>query len=337
MTEAGILIIQHGDFPFDFIEKEHATYERIEGVMKRLSEESKTLDHSPENDPHAADMRTLSDAVRNAGYDVELGYLDFARPTIEEAVETLAGRGHRKIVVACTPGLMMRSSHSLIDVPAALREIKSSHPEIELAYVKPGIQYQLIARAIGKKINAALGQESPGGMAMPKTPHPGTAVVLVAHGDVPRDFIMKNMGVMKEAEEHSAKWSETVRDWPRTETNDPLYYDTLVLKTNLLEMFWPLPIEIGYMEFARPSIEESFDKLASGGVKKVIALGGTGFFDRSSHTLIDIPEAIGRLKKRRPDVDINYAYPDIGLVKDDLTRAIVFKVERALDGDVMPL
>ncbi len=192
---------------------------------------------------------------------------------------------------------------------------------------------------MGKKINIALGQESPGGMAMPKAPHPGTAVVLVAHGDVPRDFIMKNMGVMKEAEEHSAKWSETVRDWPRTEANDPLYYDTLVLKTNLLEMFWPMQMEIGYMEFARPSIDESFDKLVltAAGAKKVIVLGGTGFFDRSSHTLIDIPEAIDRLKKRRPDVEITYAYPDIGLVKDDLTRAVVFKVERALDGDVMLL
>ncbi len=139
MTEAGILIIQHGDFPFDFIEKEHAMYERIEGVMKRLSEESKNLDHSPEKDPHAADMRTLSESVRSAGYDVELGYLDFARPTIAEAVKALADRGHRKIVVACTPGLMMRSSHSLIDVPAALREIKSAHPELELIYAKPGI------------------------------------------------------------------------------------------------------------------------------------------------------------------------------------------------------
>ena len=167
-------------------------------------------------------------------------------------------------------------------------------------------------------------------MAMSKAPHPGTAVVLVAHGDVPRDFIIKNMGVMKEAEEHSAKWSETVRDWPRTRRTIALLR-SLVLKTNLLEMFWPMPIEIGYMEFARPSIGILRQAgITSAGAKKVIVLGGTGFFDRSSHTLIDIPEAIDRLKKRRPDVEITYAYPDIGLVKDDLTRAVVFKVEARL-------
>jgi hypothetical protein len=36
-------------------------------------------------------------------------------------------------------------------------------------------------------------------------------------------------------------------------------------------------------------------------------------------------------------VEITYAYPDIGLVKDDLARAVVFKVERALDGDALLL
>ncbi|OPY30938.1 MAG: sirohydrochlorin cobaltochelatase [Methanocella sp. PtaU1.Bin125] len=337
MSDTGILVIQHGDFPFDFIEKERAMYERVEGVMQRLSEKAKTLDHSPENDPHAADMRTLADAVRNAGYDVEIGYLDFALPAIGDAVNTLAARGHRNIVIACSPGLMMRSSHSLIDLPRVLREIMSARPELELAYAKPGIPYDLYARAMGKKINTVLGRESPGAMAMAKASRPGTAVVLVGHGDVPRDFIMQNMGVMKEAEEHAARWSETVRDWPRTEDNDPNYYDTLVLVTKLREMFWPVPVEIGYLEFARPSIGESFDKLTAAGNKKIVVLGGTGFFDRSSHTLIDIPEAIERLKKRRPDVEITYAYPDIGLVKDDLARAVAFKVERALDGDVLPL
>jgi len=69
----------------------------------------------------------------------------------------------------------------------------------------------------------------------------------------------------------------------------------------------------------------------------VIVAGGTGFFDRSSHTLIDIPEAIERLKGRHPAIEITYVYPDIGLVKDDLARAIVFKIERAIDGDSMPL
>ena len=233
MKDTGILMVQHGDFPFDFIEKQPEMYHRIESVMQRLSEASKRLDHSPEQDPHAADTRKLADAVRMAGYDVEIGYLDFALPTIADAVNTLKARGHKKIILANSPGLMMRSSHSLIDIPAAIGAIKAAEPGLELVYAKPGEPLPLIARAIGKKISAALGESFASVSALPKAAHPGTAVVLVAHGDVPRDFIMKNTGVMEDAEKHAAKWSEMVQEWPRTEQNDPNYADTLVLVTML--------------------------------------------------------------------------------------------------------
>jgi sirohydrochlorin cobaltochelatase len=328
MKDTGVLMVQHGDFPFDFIEKQPEMYHRIEGIMQRLSEESRKLDHSPEQDPHAADTRKLADALREAGYDVEIGYLDFALPTIADAVNALKVRGHKKIILVNSPGLMMRSSHSLIDIPAALDAICSAEPGLELVYAKPGGPLPLIARAIGKKVHAALGESFATVAPVSKSDRPGTAVVLVAHGDVPRDFIMKNTGTMKDAEEHAAKWSGAVQDWPRTEQNDPNYTDTLVLVTMLREMFWPMPLEIGYLEFARPAIEESFDKLIANGIKRVIVTGGTGFFDRSSHTLIDIPEAIERLKQRRPGVEITYAYPDIDLVKNELVRAIAFNIDR---------
>jgi sirohydrochlorin ferrochelatase len=157
MKDTGVLIVQHGDFPFDFIEKQPEMYHRIEGVMQRLSEASKKLYHSPEQDPHSADTQKLAAIVRDTGYDVELGYLDFALPTIADAVKALSSRGHKRIIVANTPGLMMRSSHSLIDVPAALDAIRRE-TGVELVYAEPGGPLQLIARVIGKKINTALGE-----------------------------------------------------------------------------------------------------------------------------------------------------------------------------------
>jgi sirohydrochlorin ferrochelatase len=225
---------------------------------------------------------------------------------------------------------MMRSSHSLIDIPATLESIRAAEPGLELRYALPGRPLPLIARALGKKISTALGEGFAGMAALPKATHPGTAVVLVAHGDVPGDFIRKNSGVMENAEKHAAKWSEMVQEWPRNEQNDPNYADTLVLVTMLREMFWPVPLEIGYLEFAIPSIEQSFDRLVSAGAKHVIVAGGTGFFDRSSHTLIDIPEAVARLQQRRPDVKVTYAYPDVDLVKDELVRAIVYNIEQTV-------
>ena len=334
--DTGILIIQHGDFPFDFIEKHKEMYERVEGIMEKLSEESQSLPHTPENDPHGADTEKLASVLQTAGYDVAIGYLDFALPTISNAAKALISKGHKKIVFACAPGLMMRSSHSLIDVPEVLRELKESNPGIEMIYARPGIPYELIVKAFLKKINVEMGIPAEREQLNLKANHPGTGVVLVAHGDVPHDFITKNIGVMQEAEKHAHHWSEMVKQWPRSEENDPNYYDTIVLKVKLRELFWPVPLEVGYMEFASPDIDEAFEKLLVTGPKKVIISGGTAFFGRSSHSLLDIPEAIDRLKARYPGVDIVYAHPDEGLVMGELAKAVSFKVEQALNGDVMP-
>jgi sirohydrochlorin ferrochelatase len=206
-----------------------------------------------------------------------------------------------------------------------------------MLYAMPGMPFELIVRAFMKKINAATGTAVDKEQLNLKAVHPGTGVVLVAHGDVPHDFIARNAGVMADAEKHAHHWSEMVKEWPRSEENDPNYYDTIVLKVKLREMFWPTPLEVGYLEFASPSIDEAFEKLLAAGVKKIIFSGGTGFFDRSSHTLLDIPEAIEKLKAKHPDLEMVYTYPDVELVMGELARAVGFKVEQALNGKVLPV
>lgn len=336
VKDTGILIVQHGDFPLDFIEKRRDTYERIEGIMEKLSQESRSLPHTPENDPHGADIEKLASVLHTAGYDIAIGYLDFALPTISDAAKVLISKGHKKIVFACAPGLMMRSSHSLIDVPEVLKEIKAVNPGIEMIYARPGMPFELIVRAFLKKINVEMGSPADQEQVNLKALHPGTGVVLVAHGDVPHDFSAKNTGVVQDAEKHARDWSKMGKEWPRSEENDPNYYDTIVLKVKLREMFWPIPVEVGYMEFASPDVDEAFEKLLRTGVKKVIFCGGTAFFGRSSHSLIDIPEHIDRLKAKHPEVEIVYAYPEQELVMGELAKAVSFKVEQAINGDVMP-
>ena len=334
MKDTGVLIVQHGDFPFDFIEKEPETYRRVEEFLQRLSDASRELDHGPAADPHAADMERLATAVRAAGYDAEIGYLDFARPTLPDAVKTLAGRGHRRIVVANAPGLMLRSSHSLIDVPKALVAIRAAEPGLDLLYARPGGPMPLLARAIGKKISAAIG-ESFASVAPPTAARPGTAVVLVAHGDTPEGYA-PDASLLREYGRDLARAEKLLVDWPRPGEIDPHQADSLVLAAALREMFWPRPVGIGYLEFARPTIGESFDRLTAAGARRVVVAGGTSFFSRSSHSLRDIPEAVEGLKRRQPDVEIIYAGPDLGLVERELARAIVFNIERALDGEVQP-
>ncbi|MDD1726123.1 MAG: CbiX/SirB N-terminal domain-containing protein, partial [Euryarchaeota archaeon] len=89
-------------------------------------------------------------------------------------------------------------------------------------------------------------------------------------------------------------------------------------------------LEIGNLEFSSPTLQEALNKLTERGVKKVYFMGGTGFMDRSSHTLVDIPEAVTKLKENNPDVEMEYIYPNIELVCDDLTLMLVEKVNQAV-------
>ena len=156
-------------------------------------------------------------------------------------------------------------------------------------------------------------------------------VVLIAHGDVPLSYLeKKNMNM---AEQHIEKWSEMVRNWPRDEKNDPLLHDTLILEKHIKERSGYQNFEIGNMEFASPTLEEALEKVLNSGAEKVIFIGGTGFMDRSSHTLIDIPEAIDKLQKSNPNIKMSYIKPNIDIVCAELANMIVNKVKKAITID----
>jgi sirohydrochlorin ferrochelatase len=57
-----------------------------------------------------------------------VGFLEFARPTIAEAVQSLAEQGARRIVVV--PAMLMAAGHVKNDVPSELAEARLRHPGI---------------------------------------------------------------------------------------------------------------------------------------------------------------------------------------------------------------
>ncbi len=94
---------------------------------------------------------------------------------------------------------------------------------------------------------------------------------------------------------------------------------------------------MGNLEFASPTLEEALDKVIKMRAKGVFFIGGTGFCDRSSHTMIDIPHAVEKLQKLHPQIKMTYAYPDIGLICEGFAGVIVDKVYEALEKGGMPL
>lgn len=60
------------------------------------------------------------------------GYLEFAEPTIVEAVETLAAQGHKRIVVV--PALLAAATHAKNDMPGLLLMLRERFPELALYF-----------------------------------------------------------------------------------------------------------------------------------------------------------------------------------------------------------
>lgn len=329
MKKEGIIIIQHGDFPHDFKEKHREMFDFIKEMINEVSHKTREIKREPD-DCYLVDMIKIMRCLKRIGgyQHLEMGNVEFSKPTIEEAVQKLEKKGVKKIIFVNAPGIMMRSSHSLIDIPRILREIKKGHPDLEMIYTPPGIDFDEMADVLIKRSDYALGKRVDNKKIPSGTFSEDWGVVLIAHGDVPIDY-RQNSKKMDLTEKHVDKWPNMVRNWPRNEENDPFYFDTLELEKHIREKVG-YEIEIGNLEFSSPTLQEALNKLRERGVKKVYFMGGTGFMGRSSHTLVDIPEALAKLKENNPDVEIEYIYPNLDQVCDDLTLMLVEKVNQAI-------
>jgi sirohydrochlorin cobaltochelatase len=63
------------------------------------------------------------------------GFLEFARPTIGEAIDALVDRGARRITVV--PAMLMAAGHVKNDVPSEIQEGRLRHPAIAFAMARP--------------------------------------------------------------------------------------------------------------------------------------------------------------------------------------------------------
>src|SRR5690242_5708785 len=68
--------------------------------------------------------------ARLRGRDFATGYLEFARPTIGEALAGLRGRGAAKIVAV--PGMLFAASHVKNDLPWEMNSFMAAHPGAEV-------------------------------------------------------------------------------------------------------------------------------------------------------------------------------------------------------------
>jgi sirohydrochlorin cobaltochelatase len=69
---------------------------------------------------------------RMPDYEVESGYLEFARPIIREGLEKLKERGVNRILAV--PGMLMAAGHAKNDIPSELNNFAAENPGITVEY-----------------------------------------------------------------------------------------------------------------------------------------------------------------------------------------------------------
>lgn len=69
---------------------------------------------------------------RAGGRRVEHGFLEFATPTIDEAVDAVIADGAKKVVMV--PGVLLAATHAKNDMPSELLALQRAHPDTEFHF-----------------------------------------------------------------------------------------------------------------------------------------------------------------------------------------------------------
>jgi sirohydrochlorin cobaltochelatase len=89
--------------------------------------------HGSRDEEAVAEFQSLARGMRERlpQYDVESGFLEFARPTIQEGLKKLMERGVTEILAA--PAILFAAGHVKNDIPWELNSFAASHPVLSLS------------------------------------------------------------------------------------------------------------------------------------------------------------------------------------------------------------
>ena len=145
----GVILVGHGGIPKDYPQELVTKLKRLEAQRRAsgnpMSQEEMELDtkirtwpRTAKTDPYQAGLESLAAQVKPLlnGSLFALAYNEFCGPTLSEAVEDLIRQKATKITIVSTmftPG----GSHSEIEIPEELQELRAQHPGVDLNYAWP--------------------------------------------------------------------------------------------------------------------------------------------------------------------------------------------------------
>ena len=158
-------------------------------------------------------------------------------------------------------------------------------------------------------------------------------VILVGHGGIPMDCPQELVTRLKrlEAQRRAAKVLPTpeeieldtkIRRWPRTAETEPYQAGHETVAARVRTQLNGALFAVAYNEFCAPTLEESVEELIEQGATE-ITVTTTMFTPGGSHSEIEIPEILERLRAQYPHVTLHYAWPfDLTLVAKMLAEQI---------------
>ncbi len=126
------------------------------------------------------------------------------------------------------------------------------------------------------------------------------------------------MGLQWQAEGHShgggaaegriAELDAKIRNWPRHAENDPYKVGLEQLAAELKALLPNQLSAVGYNEFCRPSIPEAVEQVIRQGAQRVLVVPSM-LTPGGVHSEVDIPKALEALRRKYPEVSIEYLWP----------------------------
>jgi len=159
----GVILVGHGGIPKGCSQELVTKLKRLEAqrraAMMPPSPEEIELDakirhwpRTPETDPYKSGLEAVAAQLRaNLGEVLfAVAYNEFCAPTLEESVEELIKQGAMHITVTTTmftPG----GSHSEVEIPEIIDQLRKQHPGIVLRYAWP-FDLKLVAKTLAEQL-----------------------------------------------------------------------------------------------------------------------------------------------------------------------------------------
>jgi sirohydrochlorin cobaltochelatase len=162
-TTQGVILVGHGGLPKGCPSELVAKLKRLEGQRRaakmpasaeeiELDTKIRQMPSTPETDPYQAGFESVAAHLKANLGDVlfAVAYNEFCAPTLEASVEELVQKGATHITVATTM-LTPGGSHSEVEIPELLDQLRPQYPGVKLRYAWP-FDLNLVASTLAEQV-----------------------------------------------------------------------------------------------------------------------------------------------------------------------------------------